>query len=69
MIFMRLTSECFNRRIRIYSVIEEDQCHEFPDNPSAEALMNPAMHFLFFNETSFTVGHFQVNLRKIFDLY
>ena len=58
--FFKLASECVNRKIVLHSVIKEDQTGLQIIVPNTLVGDNPVINMLYFNETRFGVGHFQV---------
>ena len=59
-IFFKLASECVNRKIVLHSLIKEDQTGLQIIVPNTLVGDNPVINMLYFNETRFGVGHFQV---------
>ena len=60
-IFIRLTSKCMNRRIIIHPVFKEDESSLQTFEPNNFDEEDPTLHMLYYSDTRFKVGHYQVN--------
>ena len=68
-IFIRLASECLNRRIKIHPVFREDESSLQTFEPSNSPWDSPTLYMLYYNDTRFTVGHYQVSFYKTYVNY